>query len=130
MSDCACVYVGDLDGPEFHFVKKPTARKPHKCGECDRDIEPGEIYERGWGIWDGCLDTHKTCLDCVSVRTAFFCDGWLYGGIWERLHEHIDEMQGQIASDCILPLTARAREKVFEIIGEVWAELEKLEADD
>lgn len=46
-----------------------TARKPHRCCDCNRSIEPGERYRRtktvgdgGWDAWIVC----EQCQACVS----------------------------------------------------------------
>lgn len=117
---CSCIYVDDSYSPEFINERTPVARIEHKCGECDRIIKPGEKYESATGCWDGEVSTHKTCTDCLSVRKSFFCNGWQYGVLWEMLADHINDMRGEIASDCILPLTPDAREGVFELIERAW----------
>ncbi len=45
-----------------------TARIRHVCSECRGWIEPGERYEKTWGIWDGDPGTFKTCPDCLAIR--------------------------------------------------------------
>jgi len=128
--DCACMYVPDYDSPQFFREKMVKARKEHKCCECQRAIEPGETYEYSSGMWDGRLDQHKTCSDCVSVRANFCCDGYLFESLWEGLWEHVSELQGQLDSSCIVSLTPKAREKVCEMIEEVWVDLDEGEADE
>jgi hypothetical protein len=117
---CGCIWVDDSYGPEFICETNPVARIEHKCGECNRVIKPGEKYERASGCWDGRLETHKTCGDCLSIRASFFCAGWAYGGLWEMLGDHINDTRGEISSECILPLTPDAREGVFELIEKAW----------
>jgi hypothetical protein len=121
---CACVYVGDYDGPEFCSTTHYVARQEHKCIECGRAIVKGERYEYVSGKWDGSMDVFKTCEDCESVRDAFFCDGFLYGGIWEYLGEHLRDViaphGANVDSSCIIPLTPRARDKVCDMIEDIW----------
>lgn len=120
MSDCSCVLV-DIDGyAELIDEKIVTARKTHKCGECCREIAKGEKYEKVTQIWEGKIETQKTCLDCVSIRNAFFCNGWLWGNILEDLWDHLVDMRGEIASSCIIGLTKGARDKICDMIQEVW----------
>jgi hypothetical protein len=64
MSYCAC----DYDAPSVYDVTWPTAKKVHRCIECGCDIQPGEKYERVFGIWNGDRDTPKTCARCVDMR--------------------------------------------------------------
>ena len=66
---------------------------------------------------------YKTCLDCLSIREMFFCDGWYYEMIHEYLYEHIQEMKGEISEDCIKCLPPKAREMVCEMIEKVWGRL-------
>ncbi|QDV86960.1 hypothetical protein TBK1r_60650 [Stieleria magnilauensis] len=61
-------------------VTKPKARKVHRCGECLRDILPGERYEYVSGIWkDSGGSTHKTCADCVRLREVIGIECYAYG---------------------------------------------------
>ena len=131
MSDCGCVYVGDDDGDlQFCTVVERKARKEHKCTACERTIERGEHYEyysgKGldYGFWQD-----KTCSDCLSVVDSLFCKGRPANeAMYECLRVHVIEMEGKISSDCIVPLTPRAREKVCEVIEEAWETLDKREA--
>lgn len=118
--DCACVMIEDSKQPEFFKSKIVTAKNPHICSECHREIQPGEKYEYVSGKWEGCFDTFKTCEDCLSIRSSFFCEGYMFGGMFEMLSEHIDEMDGEISSDCIVDLTPAARAKVCEMIEREW----------
>lgn len=74
-----------------HNVAQRVARKPHKCYECHREIAPGEQYEYATGLarsygWDH----YHTCAHCVWARRWLMseCNGFLYGGVYEDLHEH------------------------------------------
>lgn len=48
----------------------PVARRPHRCSDCNRLIQPGERYHR-WkgvsdsGIWPG-VATSKVCAECCE----------------------------------------------------------------
>ena len=122
--ECACIY----DEPDSYTdelsCKLVVSRKNHKCGECSCDIKKGDIYESFVGVNEGHFYTHKTCADCLSIRDKFFCSGWHWGMILERLQEHIDEMYGQISADCILSLTSGAQLIVFDYIESTWRQLE------
>lgn len=125
MNECACVYIDSHDGPEFCRNTILRARKEHKCYECGDTIKPGEEYEYTAGRWEGYFDAFHICLDCVSVRDSFFCDGYEYGGIWEYLGEHLRNLQGAVSSDCLISLTPHAREEVCEMIEREWKLLEE-----
>ena len=120
MTDCSCIYVGDADGTSFWNEKQPTAKKSHVCCECGEVIEPGQKYQYECGQWDGDFAAYKTCLDCLSVRQAFFCDGYAFGGMWGYVADHINEMRGQIKSDCIVGLPKNARDRICDMIDEFW----------
>lgn len=120
MSDCSCIYVDADDGPDFYNERMPIARKEHICCECSRKIERGETYENFSGKWDFTFSSFKTCIDCLSIRHAFFCESWIFGEIYEDLWEHISEVDGQISTDCILSLSPRAKETVLDMIDRLW----------
>lgn len=128
--ECAAVPSLDADPPEFchHEIRK--ARKQHKCYECRRKIEPGERYEHVSGKWDGGLASMSVCLDCVSIRKAFFLDGFTYGGIWEDFIGYLQETIG-CGNDAYFPwsklseLTPLARAKVCQEIEDMWKEPDK-----
>ena len=123
MADCSCIAVYVDDGPEFSNVVDRRARKEHRCGECGLTIGIGEIFEHAANGYDGTVTTHKTCKDCESVRSAFFCEGYYYGRIWDDVHGHIPELvwSGEIPKgDCMASLTKAARDKICDMIEEEW----------
>ena len=125
--DCACsIDSGDYDGDpsDFDIDLRPKARIQHKCHECGRIIEPGEVYSLEKGKYDGRFYAYKICLDCISLRKTFFCS-FTYGEIWSDMREHISESKGEILDSRILQLTPRAREMVFERIEEYWDEMDE-----
>ena len=120
MTDCSCIYVDSDNAPDFYRDRMLIARKEHTCGECGRTIEPGETYETFSGKWNFTFSTHKTCIECLSIRNAFFCESWIFGKIHEDLWEHIMDLAGQISAECILSLSPRAKEKVLDMIDRLW----------
>ena len=119
--ECACVYVEDCyDALEFFSKTMRRARKEHKCCECRRMILPAEEYEHVSGKWEGQVETYKTCQDCLSIRREFFCEGFFYEQMFEYLHEHLNEIYGQVSSDCLLALTPAAMTKVCGMIDRLW----------
>jgi len=85
MCDC------DYDGPEFSETVERTARKPHKCCECHRQIESGERYTITSGVWEGEFSTFKWCGHCSAAceikNVLTECRCFLYGGLHEDIHE-------------------------------------------
>ena len=123
MSKCSCVYCDDYDAVSSSFcnIKKVKARKTHKCCACHRSIEPGEEYEYVSGIWDGDFDTYKTCIDCLSIRDNFFCNGYYYE-FEEALMEHLNVIDGNVDSECIEGLTHNAKARIIDMIDKIWCE--------
>lgn len=118
--DCACVSVCVDDYAETLTKANVTARKEHRCCECRKTIYPGESYEYYKGTFDGDIFVQKTCIDCISVRDTFFCDGFYYEQLWDDMWEHIRDCAGEISEKSISALTPVAREKVCEAIEEEW----------
>jgi hypothetical protein len=122
METCGCIYVPEYDPADFYYDEIRKAIKIHKCSECDRDIQPGEKYEKVVAKYEGDLRTYKTCPDCLSVRDVFFCAGFFHEGLWEYVAEHVEDMNGNISSECLIKLTPAAREKVCDLIEEAWVD--------
>lgn len=120
MGKCSCIYVGDYDPPEFYVAHIRKARKEYSCLECQRKILPGEFYERVSAKYEDWFADFKTCSDCIKTRKAFFCDGWVHGGIWDLIQEHIQAENGRIEEDCIASLAPLGQGKVCQMIEEIW----------
>jgi len=94
------------------------------CYECSRQIKPGEEYISIEYTDDE--DERKrmsVCADCQSVIDEFFCGGYTFGRVWENVQDHVYDLAGGISSDCLVSLTTVAREKVCDLIEEVWSDL-------
>ncbi len=82
MGACTCE-----DGEHFDMLseKDVRARKPHRCYECGKVIEPGQTYHCIVGVCAGEMVTMHTCRFCVRVRADLADMGYcvLYGGLWE-----------------------------------------------
>lgn len=70
-----------------------AAKKQHKCSECARLIEPGEVYRFEFFTFDGSRSMHKTCAHCRVVRAWLNdeCGGFLFGAVEEDIREHAHE---------------------------------------
>ncbi len=118
-----CVLNPEYDEVSRKLQKKTViARKPHICGECGAEINPGTRYELYKGVYDGSIFTCKTCLDCVSIRECFFQNGISqFGTLLDDVYEHIVyELAGEVDSRCIIPLTDTAKKRIFAYIQEAW----------
>lgn len=123
MGRCGCVYVPPGGRPiEFlRTVKTLVGGGVLRCHECRGPIHQGARYECVDAIFPSGARRYLTCADCLSMREAFFCSGYPPGRIWEALGGHVAEMDGQIASACLLALTPGARAKVLDEIDDYWA---------
>lgn len=72
---------------------RPRARKPHRCDECARTIEPGEAYRRHSFVFEGRVGCSKCCTHCEVARAWLRdeCGGWIYGGVLEDIAEHVHD---------------------------------------
>jgi len=87
-----CMIDGAFDW-EFFEEKNPTARKQHTCGECRRDILPGEKYSYAAGRIEGEFEQYKTCAHCRTAAALLIthCGGFVYESVQEDLVDHMDE---------------------------------------
>lgn len=122
-SGCGCIYVDSYDSPEFYSVSIRRARKRYRCQECLKDIQPGASYQYVAGKWFGSFDQIRTCLTCCSIREVFFCEGFEHYNLYEYLDEHIENMGGDIASECLVKLSPEARAIVCDKMEGVWERL-------
>lgn len=99
---CYCDF-SDYESPSAFSVATHKARKPHKCSECGRTINPGETYKKTWGVWDGEPDTFCMCPDCMGLldyMQAHFpkCFCWAYtelrNAALDQLREYAREAPG------------------------------------
>jgi hypothetical protein len=91
VSDCYC----DFDGVSTVYrASEPVARKPHRCDECGRTIQPGERYESVFHITDGDAGTHHTCPHCLDIRKWVVahvpCSCWSHGNMLDDLRNDVD----------------------------------------
>jgi hypothetical protein len=66
------------------------ARKEHRCGECGRAIQPGEIYLYAFLVIEGFGCSFKTCAHCRVAEEwlSANCGGWVYEEVLEEIEEH------------------------------------------
>lgn len=97
---CYC----DADPPSAFTASHPKARKAHCCDECRGQIQPGELYHRYWGVWNGEQSTYRVCQDCEDVAKWYTSHvkcfgecrafGTLHSDMYEDAMEHDDDAQG------------------------------------
>lgn len=91
MTDCYC----DFEEPDFYVARIHTARKPHRCEECRREIKPGEQYEYVSASWGHIARTYKTCEHCRDLRiwtqNNVPCLCWSHGNSNEDCYGAVEE---------------------------------------
>jgi len=123
--NCSCVFV-DLSKATFGDVVRRTTNEMEAvilltCCECQKTIQIGEMFRREkTELLNSRTFTRTTCMDCISIRDTFFCEGWYYGEIHKSLREHISKVDGEIPEECIAILTPKAREAVCKMIEQYW----------
>lgn len=85
--------VDDGEGWDYGLFSegRRKARKPHRCGECNRMILTGETYRYWQGRYDGYWSSGKMCAHCdvVTKWLDVVCSGYLFNAIQEDLEEHV-----------------------------------------
>lgn len=56
--------------PDAFKTEQRKARVSHKCCECGKTIEPGELYQYSSGIWDSEPCRYKQCSNCYALFDA------------------------------------------------------------
>lgn len=118
--ECGTIYCDPDDMCTVLRTCTPTAMQPHKCDECRREIRKGEQYLREVTLFDGKVETWKTCIDCESIRKNFFKEGFFYGEIKAMLHDYVRDGNGDVPESCLTSLTYGARNMVCAMIEEEW----------
>lgn len=95
------------------------ARKPHRCIECARTINPGERYKRWVTLYDDRWASDATCGHCCEMIRwlTVVCLGDFYrGDAIEEIERHVDELDW-MASDSL----HWDEERVDQLVGNVRA---------
>lgn len=119
--NCIVSCVDDYDGPEFFSSNMRKARTTHRCGECLREIKPGERYEHAAGMWDGNFYTHKTCSVCVELREKF-CEGYTYENVLGEICEGLSECQNHVTAAAFDGLSIPAGIELATMLDDIWAD--------
>lgn len=77
----------------FYHSEKRKAKKEHKCDECLRTIHSGEIYTNTFMVCEGSAATFHSCAHCEIAESWLItnCGGYLSGGVYEDIEEHVHE---------------------------------------
>lgn len=110
MSDCGvCISGYDYEENSFMSEEHRKARKQYRCCECGKNIVVGQKHEYARGRNDGGFWQERTCLVCSEIRETFCCDGWIYGSLWDGMHE----VMGQLNTSCFDKLyTPQAKQEL------------------
>ncbi len=114
-TDCGvCLGGWDGDSAEVYNEYILKARKPAKCGECRKTIEPGEQYEKVKMLYEGDWLTYRTCAECREIRNVFSCGkGWLFESLWEDMRENVLPIL-TTANQCFQKLSPASKLKVLD----------------
>jgi len=131
---CACLvdrdgYEGDWE--EAAKIKHVISKTPHKCVECGKVIPPGTRYLLEIVKWeeDDYTGRYKTCPDCESLRDNLICS-WQYGSVLNDIMYAIEGLpEDGIPWAAFSKLTPGAKDYVFSLIEDMWAELERNETE-
>ena len=88
---------GDADAPSACAVVTRKARKRHRCFECGKPIEAGEVYEFTSGVWPDGPASFKICRPCVNVRDSLQCTCVAFGEVMEQAEEEGLDFWGERA---------------------------------
>lgn len=121
---CADVCLSmDHDGNEFYAEAMRKARKPHRCCECYRTIQPGERYAHAAGLSSGADRpfTAKTCEECHDIREALVCGSWIFEVLWEQIEEGVfPSWQHTGPWDCLAKIDNPAARAKLSQAFEAW----------
>lgn len=137
---CSCIYC-DTNEESYALETIVEAIDERKCGECNRKIEKLEKYTH-IRYWDenwceecddyvcecSCVpyDTlHCICVDCGSIITTFYCEGFYFYQVIERLQDHVWDVGDNVLSCDMRKLTKRARDMLCDLVEEYWADEEE-----
>ena len=125
MGDCTCIWVSCDDEWEDGETKRVETLLPQTCCECNSEIPPGNTHEFFWGETDGDRSEYRTCALCVEIRDKLFCDGWLFGQVWDEIDQHIYDHKGKLRSECFEGLSAEARDVLIDRVQDYWDEQDR-----
>jgi|SRR5688572_8133270 len=101
------------DKAEMWSESTQRARKTHKCGECGREIQRGELYWKVFGVHEGYPFSGKWCAHCNVAKSWLWknCGGSVLEGVIEDCLEHVQDYRGREFTPALARVCAGARRK-------------------
>lgn len=91
-----CIYIDDDEGTLLSNGGR-RARKPHRCDECSRTIEPREQYQYWTSVYDGNITTMRMCAHCwATIDAGAQMTGCPRNWYWDMVFDLNDEECGFI----------------------------------
>lgn len=124
-----CLINMDINDFEYETVRQKVyaaVNSKHTCCECDQPVKKGQKYELFIGRDEsGRKDVYYTCIDCLSVRNAFFYD-FQFTALWDTLDQEFED--GNIGGECLaknlLKCTESARVDIAKFIEKYNVEID------
>ena len=82
---CICIDVAEC--ATLLSDTRPRAAKTHSCVECKGEIIKGTRYQRHRTVCEDEFADYVTCLPCADTRSSVMTCDFIYGGLWEHVHE-------------------------------------------
>ena len=79
----------DIDPVDVYEVRRPVARKEHRCDECRETIRPGTRYARVNSLCDGSWVHATRCTPCQQIAEDYCCSIVNPGMVWEFVWENL-----------------------------------------
>lgn len=102
------------DGSTCLGIVQRKARKPHRCDDCSRVIQPGEEYTHGRWVGGDAPMTFKGCSDCRRLREIVRLRNLQGGGCESEYGASMPYGDGIMAEDWF----ERDRDEVLAIFAE------------
>ena len=121
---CTCI---DMDIDVFSDMideKITQANENFICCECKKQIKKRENFKSEILSFENKISEYKICLACINIRDVFVCGSWIYGLILDEIYDCLLSADGDISENKIASLIPEAREKICEIIENVWEKLD------
>ena len=128
MSESFCeVSLGDSDDGEaceFYAERIVTARKDHRCAECQEPIRVGDQHHVTSGKYDGEFFSDRFCEACWEIAAEFSEDGSrMFGVVWSTFRD--EWARGANLQGCLNRLSSVAAKALMTRQWRKWKGLDK-----